>query len=289
MPSARNGTRALHWESAGQGPAVLLVMGLGMTLGAWWRTVPVLARSFRVLTFDNRGVGRSDGSPLPYTIAAMAGDAVAVLDAAGEERAHVYGISLGGMVAQEVALRHADRVRALVLGATTPGGLGAPSRPEGLAFMAGAVAMPHEEALRSSVPLVYAEPTRRSHRRRIAEDLARRTHDRPGIVAYSQQLAAAAGHATLDRLDRIAAPTLVIHGEQDGIVPPENARLIADAIPGAELELRRAAGHLYPTDDPRMDRRVRRFLLRHTPERGGPRAAAARLGARVDSLRRRMN
>ena len=220
----------------------------------------------------------------------MAGDAVAVLDAAGEERAHVYGISLGGMVAQEVALRHADRVRALVLGATTPGGLRRPVAPRGPRLHGGRGR--HAATRRRSGP--RSRSSTRSPRAAGTGGGSPRTspggrRSRPGIVAYSQQLAAAAGHTTLDRLDRIAAPTLVIHGEQDGIVPPENARLIADAIPGAELELRRAAGHLYPTDDPRMDRRVRRFLLRHTPERGGPRAAAARLGARVDSLRRRMN
>ena len=122
MPFADRGPASLYYESRGRGPAVLLVMGLGMTLAAWWRTVPVLAASFRVLTFDNRGVGRSEPAALPYTVAQMADDAIAVLDAAGEDAAHVYGISLGGMVAQEAALRHPERVRALVLGATTPGG-----------------------------------------------------------------------------------------------------------------------------------------------------------------------
>src|SRR4051794_41833944 len=89
----------LHWESAGDGEPVLLIMGLGLSGGAWWRTVPVLARHLRVITFDNRGVGRSRAFSYAYTTAAMADDAVTVLDAAGVERAHVYGISLGGMVA----------------------------------------------------------------------------------------------------------------------------------------------------------------------------------------------
>src|SRR3984893_5630964 len=98
-------------------------MGLGMNATGWWRTVPVLAAAgLRVLTFDNRGVGRSDRPPGPYSTALMADDAVAVLDAAAVQRAHVYGISLGGMIAQEIALRHPDRVVRLVLGATTPGG-----------------------------------------------------------------------------------------------------------------------------------------------------------------------
>ncbi len=129
----------LHLEdSGGDGPPVLLIMGLGMNATGWWRTVPVLAEAgLRVISFDNRGVGRSDRMPGPYTVAEMADDAVAVLDEAGLDRAHVYGISLGGMIAQEVALRHRRRVDALVLGATTAGGAEyVPAAPEADRYVA---------------------------------------------------------------------------------------------------------------------------------------------------------
>src|SRR3954451_8556808 len=129
MPVARNGTVKLHWESFGEGPPVLLIPGQGMTADGWWSTVPVLATSFRVIAFDNRDTGRSSRSPWPYSVAQMAHDAVAVLDAAGEQRAPVYGISLGSLVAQEVALRHPDRVDALVLGASSAGGFAAYKPP----------------------------------------------------------------------------------------------------------------------------------------------------------------
>jgi 3-oxoadipate enol-lactonase len=266
MPFADRGPAGLYYESRGRGPAVLLVMGLGMTLTAWWRTVPVLAGSFRVLAFDNRGVGRSDPAPLPYTVAQMADDAVAVLDAAGEDAAHVYGISLGGMIAQEVALRHPERVRALVLGATTPGGSRA-TAPEdsALGFFARAAAMGTEETAWASVPLIYAERTRRRHADRIADDIARRVRFPVDSRAYGRQVAAAVAHSTSARLRHITAPTLVVHGEEDAIVPPGNARVLADAIPDARLRLLPRAGHLYVTDDPRADRDVARFLLANTP------------------------
>jgi pimeloyl-ACP methyl ester carboxylesterase len=266
MPFADRGPASLYYESRGRGPAVLLVMGLGMTLTAWWRTVPVLAASFRVLAFDNRGVGRSEPAALPYTVAQMADDAIAVLDAAGEDAAHVYGISLGGMVAQEVALRHPERVRALVLGATTPGGSRATAPDDSaLAFFARGAAMGTEEIAWASVPFIYSERTRRRHADRIAADIARRVRFPVDPRAYGHQVAAAVAHSTSARLRHIAAPTLVVHGEEDAVVPAGNARVLADAIPGAELRLLPHAGHLYATDDPRADRVIAGFLRRHTP------------------------
>jgi pimeloyl-ACP methyl ester carboxylesterase len=175
MPFAeRDGVR-LYWEEAGSGDPVLLIMGLGMNATGWWRTIPVLAEHHRVLAFDNRGVGRSDRPPGPYSVPMLADDAAAVLAAAGVESAHVYGISLGGMIAQEVALRHGARVRGLVLGATTAGGaLGVPAAEETLAFFRRRGQMPAEEGVWASVPYNYSARTRREHGDRIAEDIVQR-------------------------------------------------------------------------------------------------------------------
>ena len=278
MPFARNGTVKLHWESFGEGPPVLLIPGQGMTADGWWATIPVLSRTFRVIAFDNRDTGRSSRVAWPYTVAQMAHDAVAVLDAAGEERAHVYGISLGSLVAQEVALRHADRIQAVVLGASSGGGWAAykPS-PTSFAqtFLVRAGAMGPEEAEWAAVPYTYAEKTRRLHAERIGVDIAHRTSSPPEPLAYMHQATAVATHDAYERLSQMAAPTLVVHGEQDIFIPPSNAVVLAERIPGAELRLWPNAGHMYIIDEPRADQEIARFLMAHSAVRPAHYPAAA--------------
>jgi pimeloyl-ACP methyl ester carboxylesterase len=253
---------ALHWERNGSGPPVLLIMGLGLSGGAWWRTVPVLARDLAVITFDNRGVGRSRALLHAYTTEAMADDARDVLNAAGVERAHVYGISLGGMVAQQLALRHPERVQSLVLGATHSGG---PQtvRPDGdvLAFLRHRLAMRHEEGAWGSVPFNYSDRARAEHPERVAEDIAQRLDHPFPLQAYRAQMWAGVLHDCSDRLDQIAAPTLVVHGRDDRMVPVENGRFLAERIPDATLVELAGTGHLYPTEAPEVDERIAAFML----------------------------
>jgi 3-oxoadipate enol-lactonase len=255
---------ALQWERTGSGAPVLLIMGLGLSGGAWWRTVPVLARNLGVITFDNRGVGRSKALLHAYTTEAMADDARAVLDAAGVDRAHIYGISLGGMVAQQVALRHPERVRSLVLGATHAGGPTA-VRPDGdvIAFLRHRLAMRHEEGAWGSVPFNYSERAREQHPERIAEDIAQRLSHPFPLQAYRAQMWAGALHDSSDRLERISAPTLVVHGREDRMVPVGNGRLLAERIPNATLLELERTGHLYPTEAPEVDERIAAFMLEH--------------------------
>ena len=255
----------LHWEeTGGPGPPVLLIMGLGMTATGWWRTVPVLVEAgLRVIAFDNRGVGRSERPPGPYTVAEMADDAASVLDTAGVEAAHVYGISLGGMIAQELALRYPDRVRRLVLGATTAGGADFVPAGEAVnAFVELRAQMTAEHAVWASVPINYAARTRREAGDRIAEDIGQRLRYPVESEYYSAQLAAAHGHAA--RVAAIRAPTLVVHGEEDVLIPPGNGERLATAIPGAELSMWPDAAHLYFTDEPEIDRFVARWLSERT-------------------------
>jgi 3-oxoadipate enol-lactonase len=275
MPIAYNDSIKLHWTSTGEGPPVLLIAGQGMTIDGWWATIPVLAESFRVIAFDNRDTGLSSRLHWPYSAAQMAEDAIAVLDAAGARTAHVYGISLGSLVAQEVALRYPERVEALVLGASSAGGFAAykPS-PSSLVqtFMVRAGAMGPEEAEWAAVPYTYGERTRRMHPDRIAEDIAHKTSSPPEPLAYLHQAAAVATHDAYERLNQIGAPTLVMHGERDIFVPPANALVLAERIPTARLRLWPEAGHMYPIDEPGATREIADFLLAHSEVHG---AAAA--------------
>jgi pimeloyl-ACP methyl ester carboxylesterase len=180
------------------------------------------------------------------------------------------------MVAQEMALRNPERVEALVLGATSPGGRSA-VLPGALpmTFLARAGAMGPEEAEWAAVPYTYAESTCRLHADRIAENIARRVNTAPSPLAYLHQAAAAAAHSAFDRLGQIAAPTLVMHGEDDLAMPPQNALMLAERIPGAQLRLLSQAGHLYFIDQPRADREIARFLKRHSAVAPGPKLAVA--------------
>ena len=254
MPFIENQGAKIYWDERGQGEPVLLVMGLGYPSDMWYRTRPVLAEKYRTIVIDNRGIARSDMPAGPYPIALMASDAIKVLDAAGIESAHVYGISMGGMIAQELTLANPDRVRSLILGCTAAGGPTAvQAEPEvGQMLMARGVQSP-EEAAEAAIPFIYDPSTPRA---RIDEDLNVRRPWLPRPEAYMAQLQGIFAWEAYSRLPQITAPTLVIHGEHDRLVPPANGRLIASRIPGAKLVIIQNASHIFPADQPEEANRI---------------------------------
>ena len=246
MAFIENQGARIYWDEQGKGEPVLLIMGLGYPSDMWCRTRPVLAEKYRVIALDNRGVGRSDMPPGPYPIALMASDALAVLDAAGVYSAHVFGISMGGMIAQELTLQHPDRVRSLILGCTAAGGPTAVrAQPEVNQMLMNRGNMTPEEAAEAAVPFIYDVSTPRA---RIDEDLAVRRPWLPRPEAYVAQLQGILAWESYSRLPQIRTPTLVIHGQNDRLVPPGNGELIAERIPGARLVLIPHASHIFPTD-----------------------------------------
>jgi len=211
----------------------------------WFRSRPLLAQTHRTIAFDNRGVGRSDTPPGPYPIALMAADAAAVLDAAGVESAHVYGVSMGGMIAQEFTLQYPDKVRSLILGCTAPGGPHAVRAEAEVADFVMQRKASREEAMEAAVPFIYDPHT---PRQLINEDIEIRRNWLPKQEAYIAQLQGIIAWEAYSRLDQIKVPTLVIHGETDRLIPCANSKLIAERIPGAELLLLPNASHIYATD-----------------------------------------
>jgi pimeloyl-ACP methyl ester carboxylesterase len=248
------GAADLAWSVTGEGPPMLLIAGLGLDGDSWWRSIPGFAERFRVISFDYRGVGDSGRAPQFCTTDDLADDAVAVLDEAGVDRALVYGFSLGGMVAQRLALRHPDRVSALALGATQAGGTRAVAPGAAtLAYLWRARFLSRAAAATAAIPYVYGERCRRETPERIDADLEQRRERRLDPGAYRGQVAAAMMHDADRSLHAIDVPTLVIHGENDRLIPKANGELIAREIPEAQLHLIPYAGHYYSTDEPSVD------------------------------------
>lgn len=248
MPYVDNAGVKIYWESQGTGDPLLLIMGLGYTMDMWFRTEPVLSQRYRTIMFDNRGVGRSDVPPGPYPIATMAADAAAVMDAAGVARAHVVGVSMGGMIAQEFALQYPGRTRSLVLACTTHGGPEAVlADAEVITTLMARGTMSAEEGIQAMIPFIYDPSTPRE---RIEEDLVIRRRTFPTAQGYFAQVQGIFAFESLSRLAQIKAPTLVVHGESDRLVPSENGRRLARLIAGARLVMIPGASHIFPTDQP---------------------------------------
>jgi 3-oxoadipate enol-lactonase len=234
----------VHGSSAGE--PLLLLEGLGGDLAGWRRNLPHLAAELGVVAFDHRGNGRSTAPDEPMTMATFVEDTLALLDQLGIDRAHLYGQSFGGMVAQELALTSPDRVRSLILACTHPG-------------------VRHAVPVRATVPkarpweALYSERFLREHPDEVEADLRAGTPQAPALAR--RQWEAMQGFDAYDRLPSIRLPTLVIHGTEDRAVHPDNARILAERIPGARLILLGGAGHVYHAEQPEAaDRAVVEFV-----------------------------
>jgi len=239
----------LHVEEHGDGFPLLLIQGLGYATWAWRFQLPFFAGRYRVVAFDNRGAGRSPKTPGPYTIEGLADDAAAVL--AGR-RAHVLGISMGGYVAQALALRHPQLVERLVLCCTGSGGPRNVTTPKATtdAWEAHAHLPPHEFA-RASMPLAFAPGWTEEHPELYEQLLAARLEfPTPPETWRAQYDACWDFVGRVSPLEEIAARTLVVHGTADRIVPYENALHLVDRIPQAELATFEDAGHLVFVERP---------------------------------------
>ena len=248
MPKVKVGDVYLNYDLQGAGDPLLMIMGLGASSAAWDpELVAELARSFHVITFDNRGTGQSDKPDAPYSIEMFADDAAGVLDNLKIPRAHIFGVSMGGMIAQEFALRHPARTATLTLGCTTPGGKHAvPPPAESLKILtAPREGVAPDEVIRRGWPLGYTKKYIEENRAVLEAAIPRLLKYPTPPYAFQRQMEGTYTLKTFDRLPQIKAPTLVVTGAEDVLIPAKNSEILAAHIPGAKLHIIPGVGHAF--------------------------------------------
>jgi pimeloyl-ACP methyl ester carboxylesterase len=254
VPTVRTPAAELHYERGGSGEPLLLIQGMSGTHLSWGEPfLGALREHFDAIAFDNRGIGLSAPIDGPFTILEMAEDTASLMEELGLESAHVVGISMGGMIAQDLALSHPERLRSLTLGCTYCGGPGSQLMPrENLEKLAAGIASgDREKAIRANYE-VNLSPAFRADESRYAAFHGMATTVPAAKQTIELQVQAIFGHDTSGRLGEIAIPTLIVHGTEDGVLPYPNGELIASLMPGARLETLEGVGHMFWWEQPEV-------------------------------------
>jgi pimeloyl-ACP methyl ester carboxylesterase len=225
-----------YYEIHGQGDPLVLIMGLRRNVEWWYRQIPALSQHFQVIAFDNRGAGRSDMPVMEYSIRLFADDTAGLMDALGISNARILGISMGGYIAQELALNYPAKVKSLVLGCTGCGGdraiLMSPERMERFTANKG---LKPEEILRKDMDIYFSDDFVDQHPEKIEEFIEISMRYYQPADAFFRQYDACLRHDCGDRLHNLSIPTLIMTGDDDPLVPPQNSHILNDLIPGADL------------------------------------------------------
>lgn len=246
MPKTNVRDMEIYYEVHGKGFPLVLIRGLGSNADHWYAQAPAFSSHFSVVCFDNRGIGRSQKSDEAYTISTMADDTVALMDSIGISRAHILGISMGGMIAQQIALRYPPKVHGLVLACTHCGGYHAVRTSEEIAkIFVEYIFKGSEEAAQKAAISLFAEWTLKERPEIIRQyhEVSRRFPPDPATLV--NQWKAVQGHDTWAELPNIKAPTLVLTGSEDILVPPENATILTERIPNAQRQVIEGGGHQF--------------------------------------------
>jgi 3-oxoadipate enol-lactonase len=252
VPTVSTPAAELHYERAGSGEPLLMIQGMSGTHVSWGEPfLAPLRESFDVTAFDNRGIGLSAPIDGPFTIVEMAEDSAALMNELGIESAHVVGISMGGMIAQELALAHPGRLRSLTLGCTYCGGQGSKLMPQENVekIAAGMMSGDRDKAIRASLE-VNLSPAFRAEESGYAAFHGMATSVPAAKRTIELQAQAIFGHDTSGRLGEISTPTLIVHGTEDGVLPYPNGEQIAALMPSARLETLEGIGHMFWWEQP---------------------------------------
>jgi pimeloyl-ACP methyl ester carboxylesterase len=258
--STQNAT--IDYEVRGAGPSLVLINGLGFGRWGFFKQVPAFSSRFATITFDAR-----EGRDPEGVVAGLASDAADLLSHLGVGRAHVLGTSLGGFVAQELALARPELVGRLVLVSTGHGGRGAERMsPGATGEMFGLGALSPKLAVRRGLEGATSERYRKENPEEFERLVEKRLSDSPSLASYYAQAMAGSNFDDSAAVGRIGAPTLVVHGAEDRLVPPSNGRALAEAIPGARLRILEGAGHLvFIERAAEVNREVLAFLAEGEP------------------------
>ncbi len=261
MPTVQLGSHTVYYDDCGKGHPLLLITGLASTRHGWWKQVGPFSEKFRVINMDNRDAGDSALGTGPYSIVDMANDAVGLIKHLNLGPTHVVGISMGGFVSIEMAIRYPELVDKLVLTATSAGGKSHVNPSLSIQLLL----VDREKDVEKRVRKVYPRFTGPGYMKAHPEDLERIVEiakARPmSPDSYKRQLDAVMKHDAANRLDAISKPTLVIHGDKDPLVPYKNGQYLAAHINGARLVTLPGVGHLVTVEAPeRFNREVVEFL-----------------------------
>jgi pimeloyl-ACP methyl ester carboxylesterase len=255
MKTKANGIE-LAYQVQGKGHALVLIAGVGYGMWYWHKVLPALSERFQVITFDNRGAGESDKPDGPYSVPMLAADTVGLLDNLGASGAYILGHSLGGFIAQELAVTRPDLVSKLILASTNPGGPHViPITTEAMQVLLDRSGDP-VELIRRGVGIACA-PGFADRKPDVVDELIdyRLTNPVPG-PNYQAQVMAGAGMSmlsedqVLERMHSIQVPVLILFGEHDRVVPPGNAEMMASLLPNATIQILPGCGHMFPIEDP---------------------------------------
>jgi pimeloyl-ACP methyl ester carboxylesterase len=255
MPRVSANGVELYYEVHGQGQPLVLISGLGYTLWQWHRMVPFLAEHFQVITFDNRGVGRSEKPPGPYTAQMLAADTAALLDELGMDKAIVMGHSMGGFIAQAMALDFPRKVEKMILCSTNFGGPGhIPATPEAMKILTD-VTVDALTRFKNGLAVSTAPGWAEKHRELVEDWTNWRLANPIEPSAYQAQLAIGLSlfpeaAAFEQKLSQIKVPTLILFGAHDKVVPPANAALLSEKIANSLVVIFPDAGHFFPIEIP---------------------------------------
>lgn len=266
MPTVRVGDINIYYEIHGEGEPLVHISGGGATVEWSHEMIPTYANEFRLVLFDNRGAGKTDVPDAPFTIEIMADDVDGLLDVINIKSAHVVGASTGGMVAQQFAIRHPEKVMSLVLVSTYCGDThGIPMNTEPIRLSDNVLTRKtdHLEAERALFSICFTQEFIKNNPGFI-DNMMEFVKVRPLFTrGMAMQLQAIKMHDTYELLPKITAPSLIIAGDADEVIPVENARILASRIPDAELVILKNAGHMLIEAGPEKDKTILDFLRRH--------------------------